>query len=313
MKASGDGSGHCFRHSTRSRANSSAIGIVVRLPRVFPQGRILPLSLAWSYFPHSWSVQCGSMKTPMQVFESDIDFKKAIAKHFTYGSGPLTDAAVRRVVRYCSGAQAVSNFKPASAASIYHAFLPSTGGTVWDLSSGYGGRLLGAIACDHVTRYIGTDPCSATMKGLQTMARELGREDLDVELHEVGSEDFVPDRDSLDACFTSPPYFGTEKYSDEPTQSYIKFPTKEAWLHGFMGRTLDNCLRGLKPSGHLIVNIANVKLYPTLEADFEQMALSRGWKLEHKLRYALSRIIGNKKLGGDPFKYEPIFVFKKKG
>src|ERR1035441_2326920 len=91
---------------------SVAIVLVVRLPRVFPQGRILPLSLAWSYFPHSWSVQCGSMKTPMQVFESDIDFKKAIAKHFTYGSGPLTDAAVRRVVRYCSGAQAVSNFKP---------------------------------------------------------------------------------------------------------------------------------------------------------------------------------------------------------
>jgi hypothetical protein len=121
------------------------------------------LALAWSYFPHSWSVQCGSMKTPIQVFESDIDFKRAIAKRLKYGTGRITDAEVRKAVRSYSGAQGVSNFRPTAAAAIYHTFLPRTGGTVWDMSSGFGRRLLGAIACNRVSRYVGTDPCSQTM------------------------------------------------------------------------------------------------------------------------------------------------------
>ena len=270
------------------------------------------LALAWSYFSHSWSVQCGTKKTPMQVFKSDVDFKRAIGKRLKYGTGRITDAAIRKAVRSYSGAQGVSNFRPSAAAAVYHSFLPPKGGTVWDMSSGYGGRLLGAIACDVVSRYIGTDPCAKTIAGLRAMARELGRDGLDIELYEVGSEDFLPERNSLDVCFSSPPYFDTEKYSSELSQSYIKFPTKEAWLDKFLGRTLDNCWYGLKSSGRLIINIANVKSYPALEADFESMALARDWKLESKLRYALSRMMGTRKSGSDPFKYEPVFVLKKK-
>jgi hypothetical protein len=269
------------------------------------------LALAWSYFPHAWSVQCGTMKTPMQVFNSDRDFRGAIFKRLKYGTGDLTDASIRKGLRSFSGTQGVSNFRPTAAAAIYHTFLPSKGGTVWDMSSGYGGRLLGAIACDRVSRYIGTDPCSRTMAGLKTMARELGREGLEIELHEVGSEGFLPERNSLSACFSSPPYFAMEKYSSEGTQSYLKFPSKEEWLHGFLGSTLDNCWYGLKQSGRLIVNIANVRSYPALEDDFVRMAVSRGWKLEHTVNYSLSRMMGTRKPGDEPFKYEPVFVFRK--
>lgn len=270
------------------------------------------LSLAWCYFPHSWSVQCGSMKTPMQVFESDVDFKRAIGKRLKYGTGRITDAAIRKAVRSYSGAQGVSNFRPTAAAAIYHTYLPPTGGTVWDMSCGYGGRLLGAIACNHVSRYVGTDPCSPTMTGLQTMARELGRDGLTIELHKMGSEDFLPERNSFDLCFSSPPYFDTEKYSSESTQSFLKYPDKDSWLHVFMGTTLDNCWHGLKSTGHLIVNIANVSSYPTLESDFVAMACARGWELERTLRLALSKMMGTRRAGGESFKYEPVFVFKKK-
>lgn len=270
------------------------------------------LALAWSYFPHAWSVECGSMKTPMQVFESDTDFKRAIAKRLKYGTGRITDAAIRKAVRCYSGAQGVSNFRPTAAAAIYHTCLPKTGGTVWDMSSGYGGRLLGAIACDRVACYIGTDPCSKTMRGLRNLARELGRRDLEIDLHEVGSEDFSPERNSFDVCFSSPPYFDTEKYSNESTQSYLKFPNKEAWLHGFLGTTLDNCWCGLKPNGRLIINLANVASYATLESDFIRMACSRGWRLERKLHYSLSLMMGTRRPEGDRFKYEPLFIFERK-
>jgi hypothetical protein len=252
------------------------------------------------------------MKTPMQVFESDVDFKRAIAKRLEYGSGKLTDAEIRKAVRSYSGAQGVSNFRPTAAASVYHTFLPAGGGTVWDMSSGFGGRMLGAIACENVSLYVGTDPCSQTMTGLRSMARELGRNDLTIELHEMGSEDFLPDRNTFDLCFSSPPYFDTEKYSNESTQSYVRFPSKEAWLYGFLGTTLDNCWCGLKSTGHLIINIANVKSYPTMEKEFVTMACSRGWRLVRTIRYSLSRIMGTRKPEGDRFKYEPVFIFERR-
>ena len=38
------------------------------------------LSLAWSYMPHHWDVECNNMKTPMSVFKDDTLFKKVILK-----------------------------------------------------------------------------------------------------------------------------------------------------------------------------------------------------------------------------------------
>lgn len=58
----------------------------------------------------------------------------------------------------------------------------------------FGGRLLGALACDRVERYIGTDPSTYAMDGLREMAAELvpmaeefGRRTLEVDLHQAGS------------------------------------------------------------------------------------------------------------------------------
>jgi hypothetical protein len=174
-------------------------------------------------------------------------------------------ADYEKLLRTFSSTQSVSNFRPTAAAAVYHRLLPKESGVVWDMSAGFGGRLLGALACDRVDRYIGTDPSTYAMDGVREMAEELvlmaaqlGRRTLDVELHQVGSEDFVPKRNSLDLCFTSPPYFGWERYSDAPSQSHKKLPTQHEWLHGFVGATLCNSAHGLKRNGILAVNIASV-------------------------------------------------------
>jgi hypothetical protein len=212
----------------------------------------------------------------------------------------------------------VSNFRPTAAAVLYNYFLPEAGGVVWDMCAGYGGRLLGAMSCSRVTKYIGTDPATLTMDGLREMvadvvpmARRLGHTTPEIELHPCGSEDFTPEPESLLMAFSSPPYFRAEAYSDEPTQSYIKFSSKEAWLHGFIGGTLRNCYIGLKPEGKLVINIANVKSYPDLEKDFVTLAEASGWKLVETLKLALSLMMGTRRKG-EAFKYEPIFVFSKK-
>jgi DNA modification methylase len=126
-----------------------------------------------------------------------------------------------------------------------------------------------------------------------------------VELHKLGSEVYEPKRESLDLCFTSPPYFDTEKYSDEPTQSYIKYPTKEEWINGFLQKTIENCYRGLKGNKYMLINIANTPKYKFIEEETIRISKELGFKKEKTIELTLSSVMGA------GYKYEPIFVFKK--
>lgn len=261
------------------------------------------LSLAWSYMPHSFGVRCRNMRTPLEAYEDDVIFKKVIHKVIKM-KHPITMSGIRKTLKIFSGTQGVSNFRPTAAACIYHHF-DCKGKTVWDMSCGYGGRLLGANLVG-VEKYIGTEPCHQTMAGLKEMVSELIS--IRTELHQCGSEDYVPEPESIDFCFTSPPYFNTEQYSTEDTQSWVRHPTKEEWRVGFLKKTFENCFKGLKPNGKMLINIANVKTYPNLEEDTIRTAKEVGF--EHKETWKLS--LSSLPVGDiQRYKYEPIFVFQK--
>jgi len=265
------------------------------------------LALCWSYMPHSWAVQCKEMNSPLQTFENDIE--KVYKKMDQMGHGN-TSSGMRKTLRIMTGSQGVSNFRPTAAHAIYNRFLPD-GGTTWDMSGGYGGRLLGAIKSQ--INYIATEPATETVKGLKeiiidwSVVSNIFRKVPHFEIVQKGSEDFLPDKESLDLCFTSPPYFNTEKYSDEETQSYIKFPTKDKWTDGFLRKTIQNCHYGLKRNRYMLINIANVSSFKNLEDVTIKTAEQEGFVHEDTYRLTLSKISGN------GFKYEPIFVFRKRG
>lgn len=269
------------------------------------------LGLAWHYFPHHWEVRVGKMKTAWDVWNSDELLIKAIKSRIKWG-GFITDddgvpdlsaASMRKALRTYSGVQRVSNFRPSAAAAIYDLYCP-VGGTVWDMSSGYGGRLLGAIASRKVHHYIGTDPASQTMVGLRSLASDFAHlTQTSVTLHQQGSEDFLPDTGSLDLCFTSPPYFNTEEYSYELGQSSVRHDTVDAWNEGFLRVTIRNCRQGLRRDGLMILNVADVKTHKTLVEDTLRIASEEGFSLTETLQLALSSI----SKGGH--KYEPVMVF----
>jgi hypothetical protein len=275
------------------------------------------LALAGSYFAHSFAVPCGGKRTPLEVYGSDDLLAAAIQKRMnSVGRELLTENDIRKACKTYSGTHGVSNFRPSAAAAIYDRYMPERGGVTWDMSAGWGGRMLGALACRKVRGYICCDPATETCWSLAAMASELVNtarsldRDMGVEVHCCGSEDMRPNlrERSVDFCFSSGPYFAQELYSDEPTQSYIKFPDKESWLNGFLGQTLDNCEYCLKPNGILAVNIANVSTFPDLEDAFMKLATSRGWRHIETLKIALSPMWGTRK-PGQKWKYEPLFVF----
>jgi hypothetical protein len=272
------------------------------------------LALAWSYHPHAFEVQCNNQKSPMDVFNDYDTFSKGIKKTLK-GSffkkrsfeelmtkNEQTNEMIRTVLRRVSGAQMVSNFRPITASALYKLFCDKND-TVWDMSCGWGGRLLASIKAE--INYIGTDPNTQTQKGLKEMVTTFGNEAYGYDLLTMGSEEYRPDKNSLDFAFTSPPYFDTEKYSEtETTQSYLKYSNINAWKEDFLRKTLENVHYGLKPNKFCAFNVADVKSYETFEKDTKQIASEVGFKLVDTFDLRLSS-------QANDYKAEPIFIFKK--
>ena len=295
-----------FDRSTLFKPKSKAVGASAH-----------GLSLAWSYMPHHWGIKCGTMKTPMEIWNDEKHFKIGIKKLLTgtfweqKEHHNITASDMRSLLRRYSGTQAVSNFRPTAAALLYDKFLEKAtplfgtqAGTTWDMSCGYGGRLLGSIAAD--VNYIGTDPCTETFEGLKQIKEDWSNSSRTIELHQMGSEEFRPDRNSVDLCFTSPPYYDWEKYSDEDTQSYKKYPTREEWIEGFLRQTIENCYYGLKKDGHMILNVANTQRIKNFESETIRLGTETGFKLKDTWYLQLSN-----QEGKDSIKREPFFIFEK--
>ena len=286
------------------------------------------LSLAWSYMPHSFGIRCGKMRTPMEIYENEEHFKKGIRKLLTgsfFGQvsvdtlmpiasnldGEITEispaskhkseSVMRSLLRRYTGTQCVSNFRPTAAACLYSHFA-HPGAMVWDMSMGYGGRILGAIISD--INYVGTDPAELTFKGLKEIKKDFGRENRHYFLNKCGSETFVPKENTLDFAFTSPPYFNWEQYGEEEGQSFNQYSGNEEWNNGFLRTTIQNAYIGLKKGKYMGLNVANIKSHKTFEDDTVRIAVEEGFT--HTDTYKLQ--LSSQESGA---KYEPIFIFKK--
>jgi hypothetical protein len=271
------------------------------------------LSLAWSYFPHSFEVRCNNLLSPMEVFRDEKNFKNGIRKVLTgvfFSKKSVSELCkndyhtqqnILSYLRRVTNSQMVSNFRPITASMIYKIFCDEHD-TVWDMSSGWGGRLLGSIKAR--VNYIGTDPSSKTVIGNRQLSKEFGNKKNKYTIYQSGSEELLLDKNSIDFAFTSPPYFNTEKYSNEKTQSFIKFNSVEKWKNGFLTKTIKNVYHCLKPNKFMILNVADVGDYNTFEKDTVSISQSIGFKLVDQFYYQL----GSQQ---DNFKTEPMFVFKK--
>lgn len=180
-------------------------------------------------------------------------------------------------VSFC---QHAVNFPPLTARLIYETYLPTNKerAYVWDCSSGWGGRLLGALSVKRPRRitYLGNDPNTDHTTGegrtkyhdiYDFYIKNLRRGGIFSDPHhgfefwQLGSEemgddpDFQKYRGRIDMVFTSPPYFSKEAYSEDETQSYKRFTTFEDWTEGFLAPTLMTAAVWLKPGGYLCWNI----------------------------------------------------------
>lgn len=266
------------------------------------------IGVLWTYFPHWIEIPCGTdTQSLKEMWDNDEYLKKLIKKTYIWKckhrEPHWTNNRIRQNAKVFLTGQSVSNFRPTVAKYIYNTY--GNKGDIFDMSSGFGGRMMGFMASD-CKNYIGCEPSTKTYNGLEELRRDITSEDKFVGIHKVGSEIDLGYRNKFDLCFTSPPYFDTEKYSTEETQSYIKYPELEKWLNGFLRDTINNCYKYTKPNGYTIINIANTPRYDILEQKTIEIALSAGFKHVDTLFMELSSVSKNKGR-----KTEPIFVFQK--
>jgi hypothetical protein len=144
------------------------------------------------------------------------------------------------------------------------------------------------------------------------------------EIHK--NKSFQKYKGKVSLCFTSPPYFHRERYSEDEGQSCIRFPTYQKWLKGFLQPLIKNSFDYLKPKGHLILNVADVKMggehnFIPLEQDVLGHAIKQGFRYVGRYDMVMSRMIGvntdgvkNNWFSMDTkktYKTEPILVMKK--
>lgn len=260
----------------------------------------------WTYFPHWVEIPCGNDVALIDNWNDDEKLKTLIRKTYDWqlkhGNGSFTINRIRQNAKVYCAKQSVSNFRPTVAKYIYNTY--GNNGTVFDMCSGFGGRLFGFLA-SNCKKYIGCEPSTKTYEGLIKLKNDFSYVNKKVELHKIGCEEIELEPESVDLCFTSPPYFDTEKYSNEETQSYIKYPNKTEWTEGFLYTMFYKCYKALKKGGYLILNIANVNSFVDLEQEAINGAYLAGFELVDIKYLILSSIAGK------GVKKEPIFIFKK--
>jgi len=221
------------------------------------------LRLANSYHPQMWSVRgYGRKRSPVEYFEDDPFLARMLerAPRFWPNRSCWNAQCIRSLFRIAAPGR-VANFRPMVAAGVIRQFCPP-GGLVVDFCSGYGGRLLAAIACG--VSYIGIDASGEQIGGCRRMADHL-QELID---HSVvlsqGCATEVLDHVELRSAnlvFTSPPYFDKERYGDSELQSYLRFSSYRDWLNGFLEPAIHRSFAVLKPGGNLVLNVADTRRF----------------------------------------------------
>jgi DNA modification methylase len=129
---------------------------------------------------------------------------------------------------------------------------------ILDPSSGWGDRLIAAIASD-ASLYHGTDPNIKLQKGYNDIRKTfLDKESMpNFTVKKIPFEDMKVKTNYYDIALTSPPYFNLERYSDSKMQSINRYAKYEEWLI-FYGDYLRKMVSSVKSGGFIVVYIEDI-------------------------------------------------------
>src|SRR5574343_1556870 len=219
---------------------------------------------------------------------------------------------------------------------------------VYDPSMGWAGRMVAFLAATNHPDlkgkkcvYIGTDPNSTIFpryKMIEKFWKKYVDTDCTAEIIPLclPAEDICNDpvfekyKGKVFVCYTIPPYFNRERYSDDPEQSFRRYSQYGSWRDKFLEGTIKNCYDLLMDGGKLFWNTADIKIskgkFLPLEKDSVKKAIKIGFTQEETLKMLMRYTIGRDanlsqmqedksmniiKVQDKLTKYEPVLQFIK--
>ena len=204
-----------------------------------------------------------------------------------------------------------SQFRPSAAKAVYDLFEAKN---ILDFSAGWGDRLCGFLASDAVS-YTGVDPNKDAVAKYCDML-DYFYTDRDVTIFNECAEDVDYGDKMFDLVFTSPPYFDLERYTTESNQSWKRYKKLDAWLEGFLFKSIEKAWNHLEKDGHLIINISDVYCHHTINKICDPMndfidTLANSEYIGC-CGYQMMKRPNSKSLKGKSGKFaEPVWIWKK--
>lgn len=219
-------------------------------------------------------------------------------------------------------------FRPSIALAVYAMF---NARNILDMSSGWGDRLIGAIAWslrnpNTVIRYQGYDPFADLQPRYRAIIREFAPDNFVGEIIESPFESAPIELGYYDLAFTSPPYFDFEEYGystshvvtegykdiaqpmvNRDTQSTVRYPEMSDWVDGFLKPTLRRAALSLRIGGYLALNIEGPYVYKLLDRSSGDKRLFGN----STMRMDYQGIIGYKSDNPKDLTTHPIFVWRR--
>lgn len=235
-------------------------------------------------FPNLHHIKAGHMNNPSmyQIFYNNNKLKRCLIYFLSRYKIHSLRTAFFSSSRYLWNAG--TNFLPIRAKAIYERFCPKDG-IIYDYSAGFGGRMLGALSSKNNYTYIAVEPNSDTYYNLLQLGSYIEKETKRIEsfkIYRTGSENFIPSQ-QIDFAFSCPPFFNLERYSNESSQSIVKYPEYNDWLEYYVRPTIQNCFKALKETGIYGIDLMNytngsIKYY--LIQDWLKIAEEEGFYLK---------------------------------
>ena len=243
-----------------------------------------------NYYQQKNRYECASytFRSPNQIWKDKNYLSKMNWTFWRFDSNGINIDKIRESFRV--GTYVATQFKPHVAKTIYDLSISKSKSKIkktLDISMGWGDRLAGFYT-SKMDHYIGFDPNAKVFDvyKLQCIEYELllsgeepiitlfnvqvndkiynafhcvGKSGKEIYAYNAPAEEMLTiiTENKFECIFTSPPYFSTEKYSEDSpeNQSWFKYQEYDNWWSKFLQPVMTACYESLSDDGIMMINI----------------------------------------------------------
>jgi hypothetical protein len=222
--------------------------------------------------PHRLETKAG--KSKLSCFEAlkDYNFLNGLARMILHERKQKGDNYKSRygellyqiLAFNINGVQYVNEIHPLISRNLALKYCNDFTSKVIDPCAGWGGRMIGFSTV--IKEYYGFEPYTKTYNGLNKLGEWLKErnECFNFKIYNLPFEDAVLENEYFDFAFTSPPYYETEKYGNELTNSHNRYKSFTDWCDLFYLPMIQKTMDSLKKDASFVLNIGS-RIYPLNE------------------------------------------------